>query len=230
MAGISQSWGPGSRPAERTGPSPPRPPSTATGYPRRRHGWRCGAVDRTDPADERAAETALVRAVRAGDLDALDRLLARHEQGLYALCHGVLGHAEDAEDAVQETFLRALRALPGYRGDAAFRTWLFRIAVNACLNWTAGRRWREAPESELPALIDPKPTPAERLVAIEEEAAVRRAVAGLPDRQRITLLLRVYEDLSHREIAEVMGCSVGTVKANFFFALKNLRKHFEKTR
>jgi RNA polymerase sigma-70 factor (ECF subfamily) len=180
--------------------------------------------------EEREEDERAVRAILAGDTEAFDRLARAYRGRLLGICFRYTGNREDADDVVQEVLLRAYRGLPGFRGEACFRTWLFRIAVNACLNWTAARRWREAPTSDLPALIDPAPTPAERLVEIEEGAAVRRAVAGLPDRQRITLLLRVYEDLPHREIAEVMGCSVGTVKANFFFALKNLRKHFEKTR
>src|SRR6266536_3146105 len=84
-----------------------------------------------------AAEATLLQAGRAGDRAALEQLLALHKRPLYALCRGMLGHADDAEDAVQETFLRALRALPQFRGDAAFRTWLFRIAVNFCLRGTA---------------------------------------------------------------------------------------------
>jgi RNA polymerase sigma-70 factor (ECF subfamily) len=182
----------------------------------------CAVEERED--DERA-----VRAILAGDTEAFDALARAYRGRLLGICFRYTGNREDADDVVQDVLLRAYRGLPGFRGDASFRTWLYRIAVNACLNWTAGRRWREAPVSELPVLVDPAPTPAERLAEIEEETAVRRAIAGLPDRQRITLVLRVYEDLSHKEIAEAMGCSVGTVKANFFFALKNLRKRFERT-
>src|SRR5712691_11254561 len=98
------------------------------------------------PAVE-AVESELLRAGKSGDRAALEQLLALHKRSLLALCHGILGHADDAEDAAQETFLRALRALPGFRGDAAFRTWLFRIAVNVCLRSKAARhpaeRWDE---------------------------------------------------------------------------------------
>src|SRR5215467_10388084 len=97
---------------------------------------------------EDSEETLLLQAGQAGDRAALARLLAPHERRLYMLCRGILGHAQDAEDAVQETYLRALRALPGFRRDAPFRTWLFRIAVNVCLDWKRARRptepWDEA--------------------------------------------------------------------------------------
>jgi RNA polymerase sigma-70 factor, ECF subfamily len=92
-------------------------------------GGRGRAVPAGGEKLDQAAEAALLRAGRAGDEDALAQLLARHKRPLCALCHGILAHPDDVEDAVQETFLRALRALPGFRGDAAFRTWLFRIAV-----------------------------------------------------------------------------------------------------
>src|SRR5438309_10773943 len=86
-----------------------------------------------------ARDAALVRAGLAGDLTALEQLFRPHERSLVALCHGILGNAEDAEDAAQETFLRALRALSRFRGDAAFRSWLFRIAINLCLEWKRSR-------------------------------------------------------------------------------------------
>src|SRR5437016_1468173 len=87
-----------------------------------------------------ASEAALLRAGQAGDRAALERLLAPHKGPLFALCYGILGDADDAEDAAQETFLRVLRGLARFRGDASFRTWLFRIAVNLCLNWKRDRR------------------------------------------------------------------------------------------
>src|SRR5262249_25818670 len=88
---------------------------------------------------EPGLEAELLRAGKAGDLHALESLLALHKRSLMGLCYGILGHLEDAEDAAQETFLGALRALPRFRGEATFRTWLFRIGINVCLKWKAGR-------------------------------------------------------------------------------------------
>jgi DNA-directed RNA polymerase specialized sigma24 family protein len=96
-------------------------------------GWSMVSEREGEAAAEAAAEAALLRAGRAGDMAALEQLLGLHKRALVQFCHGILGHAEDAEDAAQETFLRVLDALPGFRGEAAFRTWLFRIAVNVCL-------------------------------------------------------------------------------------------------
>ena len=91
---------------------------------------------------EPTAERALIQAGKAGDCAALEQLLSLHRRALVAFCQGMLGHVEDAEDAAQETFLRALRALPRFRGEAAFRTWLFRIAINVCLQWKASHAGR----------------------------------------------------------------------------------------
>src|SRR5262245_55515511 len=117
-----------------------------------------------------AAEVALARAAVAGDRSAMDQLLAPQERSLLALCHGLLGDADDAEDAAQETLLRALRALSSYRGDASFRTWLFRIGVNVCLNWKRARRPTECLSEE-----EPHGTPA---AASPEAVAVRRLRVG----------------------------------------------------
>jgi len=148
-----------------------------------------------------AEEAALLRAGRAGDPAALEQLLALHKRSLYALCRGILGHADDAEDAVQETFLRALRGLPRFREDASFRTWLFRIAVNLCLDWKASRRpaepWDEEEESR--ALAAPSP----------EAIALRRmrvndALGSLLPRHRALILLKVREGWSVAEIAAAL--------------------------
>jgi DNA-directed RNA polymerase specialized sigma24 family protein len=98
--------------------------------------WRrsARAVASGEIEDGSAREAELLRAGQAGDQAALEQLLTPYERPLYALCRGILGHADDAEDAVQETFLRALRALPTFRGDSAVRSWLYRIAVNICLD------------------------------------------------------------------------------------------------
>src|SRR5437667_12181057 len=106
-----------------------------------------------------APEAALVQAGQAGDRTALDQLLALHERPLYALCRGILGHADDAEDAVQETFLRALRALPAFRGDAAVRSWLYRIAVNVCLDRKRSHQPTEPWDEERSPATSPASSP-----------------------------------------------------------------------
>jgi RNA polymerase sigma-70 factor, ECF subfamily len=149
-------------------------------------------------------EAALLRAARVGDHSALEQLLALHERPLFTFCHDILRHAEDAEDAVQETFLRALRGLSGFRGEAAFRTWLYRIAVNVCLKSKAARppteRWDEARPSPIPGSASPEAEAVRHL-------QVREALSSLPSRQRAILLLKAREGWTVAEIAAGLGWS-----------------------
>jgi RNA polymerase sigma-70 factor, ECF subfamily len=155
--------------------------------------------------EDGAVEAALLAAGRAGDPAALEELLSRHQQPLYRLCYGVLGHPDEAEDAVQETFLRALRALPGFRGDASFHTWLFRIALNLCVRWKASRRtvepWCEEGLSDRsPILAGPSP----EAIALRH-LRVREALRRLQPRQRAVILLKEREGWSVAEISRALG-------------------------
>jgi RNA polymerase sigma-70 factor, ECF subfamily len=172
----------------------------------------------TSREDDRAA----IRGAQAGDREAFDLLVERHQRDVYRLCYRYLNNHEDANDMAQEAFLKAYRAIGKFRGDSSFTTWLYRIAVNTCLNFRASRRPNQ---EELPeGLPDLGPGAGVRMEQAEREKEVRAAVSRLPDRQRATLILKVYHELTHEEVAQVLGSSVGTVKANLFHALGNLRK------
>ena len=163
-----------------------------------------------------------IEACRQGEREAFDRLVERYQRDVYRLCYRYGNNHQDANDMAQEAFLKAYRALSRFRGDSAFSTWLYRIAVNTCLNFRAARR---APQEELSEhLADGGTGVAERMQEDERSAQVRKAVARLPEKQRATLILKIYHDLTHEEVARVLGASVGTVKANLFHALGNLRK------
>jgi RNA polymerase sigma-70 factor (ECF subfamily) len=163
-----------------------------------------------------------IEACRQGEREAFDRLVERYQRDVYRLCYRYVNNHQDANDMAQEAFLKAYRALKRFRGDSAFSTWLYRIAVNTCLNFRAARR---VPQEELSEhLADGATGMAERMQEDERSAQVREAVARLPEKQRATLILKIYHDLTHEEVARVLGASVGTVKANLFHALGNLRK------
>jgi RNA polymerase sigma-70 factor, ECF subfamily len=147
-------------------------------------------------------EAALVRAGQAGDRAALDELLAQHERRVLAVCRGILGHAEDAEDAAQETLYRALCALPRFRGDASFRTWLLRIAVNVSLNWKRSRRPAETWDPEQFDAPDDAASP-EEIVLLRLQ--ISEALGGLPPHRRAILLLRELEGWDVEEIGTAMG-------------------------
>jgi len=163
-----------------------------------------------------------IEACRRGESEAFDRLVERYQRHVYRLCYRYVNNHHDANDMAQDVFLKAYKALGRFRGDSSFSTWLYRIAVNTCLNFRAARR----PEShELPdGLPDPAVGAADRLDRDERSRRVRDAVHRLPEKQRATVILKVYHDLTHEEVAQILGSSVGTVKANLFHALGNLRK------
>jgi len=170
----------------------------------------------------REAEREAIEACRRGEREAFDRLVLRYQRDVYRLCYRYVNSHEDANDLAQEAFLKAWRAIGRFRGDSSFSTWLYRIAVNACLNFRARKRplTQELPET----LADPVPGAAARVERDDEARRVRAAVSRLPERQRATLILKLYHELTHEEVAVILGSSVGTVKANLFHALGNLRR------
>jgi RNA polymerase sigma-70 factor (ECF subfamily) len=168
--------------------------------------------------DDREAVEACLR----GEREAFDGLVERYQRDVYRLCYRYVNNHHDASDLAQDVFLKAYRALGRFRGDSSFSTWLYRISVNTCLNFRALRR---LPAAELPEQLPDYGAGAfDHLERDERSRQVRAAVARLPDRQRATLILKIFHDLTHEEVAGILGTSVGTVKANLFHALANLRK------
>jgi RNA polymerase sigma-70 factor, ECF subfamily len=153
----------------------------------------CGRPASGEASARAETEGDLLLAGRSGDRTALEQLLTPFERPLFAVCRGMLGHAEDAEDAVQETFLRALHALPAFRSDGSFRTWLFRIAVNVCLERRRSHRPTQALDDHAPLVPDPGDSPEAIVV---RDVRLREALAALLPRQRAILLLKELEGWS----------------------------------
>lgn len=177
--------------------------------------------------DGASDDVALVQATREGHRQAFDVIVERHRLAVYRLCYRFVSNHEDASDLTQDVFVRAYRGLGGFKGNAAFSTWLYRIGVNVCLNRVSAKVPQLVelePERHIDLL---GPRPESDTVSGERARIVRRAIASLPKKQRATLVLRVYHDLSHEQIAAVLGNSIGTVKANFFHALRNLKRVLE---
>lgn len=173
---------------------------------------------------EQLDERGLVAACLAGRPEAFDLIVERHRRSVYQLCYRFVGNHEDASDLSQDVFLRAYRGLRTFRGHASLATWLYRIGVNVCLNRVSAKTPAQESIDEREHEDTRIESATERLLRAERAVRMRAAIAQLPRKQRATLILRVYQDMSHQEIADALGSSVGAVKANFFHALGNLKK------
>ena len=177
----------------------------------------------------------LVARSRGGDLDSFNQLVVRWERPIYALAYRVIGRDEDARDVAQETFLRAFRALPGFKGQAKFSSWLYRIALNLCRDWI--RRKKRAPLVDMPEGVDMAELAAEQgptesiedLVARQEMSRiVAEGMKLLPDEQRTAIVLKEYHGLTFQEIADLQGCPLSTVKTRLYQGLSVLRRQLDR--
>jgi RNA polymerase sigma-70 factor (ECF subfamily) len=182
----------------------------------------------TDLAD--AADPVLVAAFQAGHEAAFDVIVTRHQRHVYQICYRFAGNHEDAADLAQDVFVRAYRGLRKFKGDSALGTWLYRVAVNTSLNKVSVKKPAlqsiDAIERDehVPQIEARTEHPDASLMRQEDAVRVRNAIRQLPPKQRATLVLRMYRELPHEQIAAILNSSVGAVKANFFHAMANLRK------
>ncbi len=168
--------------------------------------------------------------VAAGDVQAFASLVESHQERLLRLCERLLGDAEEARDAAQEVFLKAYRKAAAVRPQGRVYTWLYRIAVNHCLNKLRRRklvrflRWEDPEERDAPA-FDPPDEAADPAAALEARRrwwVTRRALARLPENQRSVLVLVRFEGLSYKQVAEVLGITEGAVESRLFRAMRRL--------
>ncbi|MES2741543.1 MAG: sigma-70 family RNA polymerase sigma factor [Pseudomonadota bacterium] len=175
---------------------------------------------------ERECDQLLVARFQSGETGAFDLLVARHQHRLMRMISRIVRNPQEAEDMVQETFINAYRGMRLFRGEAAFRTWLYRIGINAAKNCMAAQRQRLATESD--AGIDPDGVVAEQLrdlntpeslLATKQLAAIlEQALAALPLDLRSALVLREIEGCGYEEISAIMACPIGTVRSRIFRA------------
>ena len=173
-------------------------------------------VTTTDPDRE------LAERFQGGERGAFDLLVRRHQKGMWRLVRRYVKSDADAADVTQLAFVRAFRGLAAFRGTASVRSWLYRIAINCALSWLRDHRREQPTELAEDALTDANPAPA-RISAGDDRAWLRAAIAQLPPKQKLVLELRVFDDLSFREVAELAECSENTAKVNFHYAVKRLR-------
>jgi RNA polymerase sigma-70 factor, ECF subfamily len=179
----------------------------------------------TPPATGPREEAGVLERARAGDVDARERLVRLYLGDVFRVTLRVLGDRDLAQDATQDTFVNALGALGRFRGEASFRTWLLRIAVNAARS--AGRRSGRRREVNI-VLAEHEPAagadPARSAENAIEVGRVEAMLARLPTKQRLAVSLRAQDGLSYAEIAEVLSCSEGAARVNYHLGVKRLRE------
>ena len=176
---------------------------------------------------DRELDQALVERAQKGDKRAFELLVAKYQRKLGRLLSRMVRDAAEVEDITQETFIKAYRALPGFRGESAFYTWLYRIGVNTAKNYLVGRK-RQATSTDVLAedaenyeegdMLRDVATPDAELQTKQIAQAVNSAVDALPDELRVAITLREIEGMSYEEIAQMMDCPIGTVRSRIFRA------------
>ena len=173
----------------------------------------------------------LVQRVQKGDKSAFDVLVRKYQHKIVKLISRYVHDPSEALDISQEAFIKAYRALPGFRGDSAFYTWLYRIAINTAKNYLVaqGRRppgsdieAQEAEQYEGPSALKEYETPERLLLRDEIHATVFKAIDDLPEDLRTAIMLRELEGMSYEEIAQTMGCPIGTVRSRIFRARESI--------
>ncbi|MGD8979441.1 MAG: sigma-70 family RNA polymerase sigma factor [candidate division WOR-3 bacterium] len=167
----------------------------------------------------------LVQLVKAGEAEPFDELVRRHSVKIHDLCYKILRNYDDASDMAQETFIKAYRKINKFDGRSKFSTWLYRIAVNNCLNYIKKRRPTEEIYDEM--MSGGKDDPVERYRSKKLREMIYEAVAKLPTVQRAVFTLRTLEDMSYQDVSDILKKPISTIKVNHHLAVKNLRNYMK---
>ena len=177
------------------------------------------------PASVTAADPdrELMERFRSGERAAFDQLVRRHQKQIWRLVWRYVKRDADAADVTQQAFVRAFKGMAAFRGTSSVRSWLYRIAINCALSWLRDHKREQPSEIDSAAVSDTTPAPTQ-LIANQDNAALRAAIEKLPPKQKLVLELRVFDDLSFKEVAELAECTENTAKVNFHYAVKKLRE------
>lgn len=179
------------------------------------------------PGSQADVDQMLVARVQRGDKAAFDALVRKYQHRIIKLVSRYVHDSSEALDVAQEAFIKAYRAIPGFRGDSAFYTWLYRIAINTAKNYLAAESrhpmdhdvdLRDPEQYEVQARLSDMDTPERLLLTEEIQRTVEHAIEGLPEELRTAIVLREIEGMSYEEIAQTMACPVGTVRSRIFRA------------
>lgn len=190
-------------------------------------------TDSSSPPPAPTADSLLVRRAQEGDLSAYDDLVRRYQERVYATVYHMTSNHEEANDLVQEAFIKGFRAIKTFKGEASFYTWIYRIAVNKTINFLKQRKSRvhmslndvdfnAEHDPDLVALVSEK-TPRRNIDLSELQEKLNAAMQKLSETHRIVVTLHDIQGLSHEEIGKILDCNVGTVRSRLFYARQQLQ-------
>ncbi|MBI4775322.1 MAG: RNA polymerase sigma factor [Deltaproteobacteria bacterium] len=157
---------------------------------------------------------------------AFETLIRKYQKEIYYFVLRIVGNEEDAKDIAQMAFVNAFRSLGRFKRQSKFKTWLYKIALNLCRNHLKKSRFQQTDELDPAMATDDDPSRS--IIDKEKRLELHRAIKELPEKQRLTVVLRTYKDLSYADVSRILGCSEGAAKANFHFALQKLKKKLGK--
>ena len=196
-----------------------------------------------DSVSDRSRDSELVRLFQEGDRSAFDALVDKYSGKAFQIAYGVLGSRQDAEEVAQDAFIRIHRALPSFRGDSEFTTWMYRITINLARNkyrWNKSRGAQKNVSMDAPVetgngdsegmtldVADPEMPPDERVAMDEMEKNLSAELERLPALYRETLVMRNLENMNYEQIADLLGCKLGTIKSRIARAREELRRRLK---
>ncbi len=169
---------------------------------------------------------ALVERFKNGDQKAFNQLVCKYKKAIFRLILKMIRNTEDAKDLSQEVFVKAYRNLKDFKGESSFRTWLIRVAINSCINFNRKKKLKSFISFfEVTKPLVTSNSPAREMEKEKLQKDIDQAILRLPEKQKEVFVLRFYQNLSHHQIAQVLGKTEGAVKSNYFQALKKLKKY-----
>ena len=164
----------------------------------------------------------LIETYLSGDEGAIEELVMKYQKQIYSFIYRMVDDVEDAKDLTQKTFVNAINGIRDFRRESSFKTWLYRIAMNTSIKHIQKHRPEEIEIDE--SIESNQPKTLSIMIEMEERGYIKKSLNDLPERQRLSLALRVYERLSCKETAKVMGCSESAVRTHFHLGIKKLRE------
>ena len=189
----------------------------------------------TTPAQADVSELDLVRRCQAGDTEAFDQLVIRYRTRVFAMIYNMVHNEQDAWDLAQDSFLKAWRSVGRFRSQSSFYTWIYRIVMNVTIDWLRKKRVKggdaEFDDAIQLTQIEPasktvpkmEPLPHQTMERSEIRARIEKAIGQLSPEQRAVILMKEIDDMQYHEIAEALGCSIGTIMSRLFYARKKLQ-------